>query len=84
MQTVTTGTDASVRGLAATDTELYVADTYGNRIVVYDAASMQPLRSWSVPSPGRIAVDTDSTLWVPSGISSGNLTIASMRRMTKW
>ncbi|RKT20538.1 hypothetical protein B0G69_3857 [Paraburkholderia sp. RAU2J] len=75
MQTVTTGTEASIRGLAATDTELYVADTYGNRIVVYDAASMQPLRSWSVPSPGRIAVDTDSTLWVLSGISSGTLTI---------
>ena len=46
-----------------------------NRIVVFDAESMQPLRSWNVTSPGRIAVDTDSTLWVMSGISSGTLTI---------
>ncbi|MGF6773964.1 hypothetical protein P3T18_006478 [Paraburkholderia sp. GAS199] len=70
-----TGTDASVRGLAATDSEVYVADTANSRILVYDANSMQRLRSWNVPSPGRLAVDTDSTLWVMSGVSSGNLSI---------
>ncbi|SDR43067.1 hypothetical protein SAMN05443245_5939 [Paraburkholderia fungorum] len=75
VETVATGNDAGIRGLAATDTELYVADTYGNQIVVFDANSMQRLRSWPVTSPGRIAVDTDSTLWVMSGVSSGNLTI---------
>ena len=72
VETVTTGIDASIRGLAATDSELYVADTYGNRIAVYDAQSMQPLRSWSVNSPGRIAIDTDATLWIFSGVLSGN------------
>jgi hypothetical protein len=75
VETVATGTDAGIRGMAATDTELYVADTYGNQIVVYDANTMQRLRSWNVTSPGRIAVDTDSTLWVMSGFSSGNLSI---------
>ena len=75
VDTVTTGTDAAIRGLAATDNELYLSDTYANRIVVLNANTMQPLRSWSVSSPGRIAIDTDSTLWVISGISSGNLTI---------
>ncbi|MCC8393845.1 hypothetical protein LJ656_14705 [Paraburkholderia sp. MMS20-SJTR3] len=75
VQTVAAGTDAGIRGLAATDTELYVADTYGNRIVVYDAQSMTPLRSWSVNSPGRIAIDTDATLWIISGVASGNLGI---------
>ena len=30
---------------------------------------MQRLRSWNVTSPGRIAVDTDSTLWVMSGVA---------------
>ncbi|MGF6298691.1 hypothetical protein OKW42_002021 [Paraburkholderia sp. WC7.3d] len=79
VQTVKTGTDASIRGLAATDSELYVADTYGNRIVVYDAQSMQPLRSWSVASPARIAIDTDSTLWIISGFGSGNLSIQHYR-----
>ena len=75
LNTVTTGTDAGIRGMAATDTELYVADTINSRILVFDAASMQRLRSWNVPSPGRIAIDTDSTLWVMSGVSSGNLSI---------
>jgi hypothetical protein len=75
LNAVTTGTDAGIRGMAATDTELYVADTYNSRIVVLDAASMRQLRSWDVPSPGRIALDTDSTLWVISGVSSGNLSI---------
>jgi hypothetical protein len=75
LDTVTTGTDAGIRGMAATDTELYVADTINSRILVFDAASMQRLRSWNVPSPGRIAIDTDSTLWVMSGVSSGNLSI---------
>jgi hypothetical protein len=67
---VTAGTDAGIRGLAATDTEVYVADTYGNRIVVLDAATMRPLRSWSVTSPGRIVIDTDTTLWVITGVAS--------------
>ncbi|TDV19472.1 hypothetical protein C7408_102217 [Paraburkholderia caballeronis] len=62
--------DAAVRGLAATDTELYVADTYDNQIVVYDAQTMRQLRSWTVPSPGRIAIDSDSTLWVVQGMQS--------------
>ncbi|WP_144113148.1 hypothetical protein [Paraburkholderia sp. BCC1886] len=75
VETVATGIDAAVRGLAATDTELYVADTYANRIVVLDANTMQPLRSWPVGSPGKIAVDTDSSLWVISGFSSGSLSI---------
>jgi hypothetical protein len=79
VNTVATGTDAGIRGLAATDNELYVADTYGNRIVVYDAQSMLPLRSWSVASPGRIAIDTDATLWVMSGFGTGNPSILHYR-----
>ncbi|WP_268991465.1 hypothetical protein [Paraburkholderia sp. MMS20-SJTN17] len=79
VETVTTGIDASIRGLAATDSELYVADTYGNRIVVYDAQTMQPLRSWSVVSPARIAIDTDSTLWVIGGFGTGSLSILHFR-----
>lgn len=67
---VATGTDAGVRGLAATDTEVYVADTYNNRIVVYDAETMRQLRSWSVPSPSRIVIDSDTTLWIISGFGS--------------
>jgi hypothetical protein len=67
---VPTGTDASIRGLAATDSEVYVANTYANQIVVLDANTMLQLRSWSVLSPGRIAVDTDGTLWVIQGLQA--------------
>lgn len=75
LDTVAAGTDAGIRGIAATDTDVYVSDTYRNRIAVFDAVSMRRLNAWDVNSPGPIAVDTDSTLWVISGISSGNLTI---------
>jgi hypothetical protein len=71
------GADAGIRGMAATDTELYVADTYGNQIVVFDAQTMQRLRSWSVPTPGGIAIDTDSTVWVIQGyLSSSGASVA--------
>lgn len=70
VSTVPTGTDAAIRGLAATETELYVSNTYANQIVVLDAVTMSPLRNWSVPSPGKLAVDTDGTLWVIQGFGS--------------
>jgi hypothetical protein len=59
-----TGTDAAIRGLAANEDELYVADTYRDQIIVFDAITMKRLRSWSVPSPSRIAIGSDDTLWV--------------------
>ncbi|TKC92478.1 hypothetical protein FAZ69_02030 [Trinickia terrae] len=65
---VPTGTDASIRGLAASATELYVANTYANQIEVDDANTMRRLRSWAVPSPGRILIDTDGTLWIIQGL----------------
>jgi hypothetical protein len=75
VQAVKAGVDAGIRGLAATDSEVYVADTYGNRIVVLDAQTMRQLRSWSVPAPGRIVIDTDTTLWVISGFDSSSASV---------
>ena len=68
--TAPAATDAAIRGIAASDTEVYVSDTFDNQIVVYDANTMRELRSWAVPSPGRIALDSDSTLWVITGMQS--------------
>ncbi|MGV2292818.1 hypothetical protein AAHK20_29205 [Trinickia sp. YCB016] len=65
---VPTGTDASIRGLAATATQLFVANTYANRIEVDDANTMRRITSWTAPSPGRIAIDTDGTLWIIQGL----------------
>ena len=69
---VPTGTDAAIRGLAATSTALYVANTYANQIQVFDANTMAPVSAWSVPSPGRIAIDTDGSLWVIQSLQSGS------------
>jgi hypothetical protein len=71
-----TGTDAAIRGLAATETELYVSNTYANQIAVLDATSMQPLRQWSVQSPGKLAIDTDGTVWVIQNFGSAMPTVA--------
>ena len=72
---VATGTDAGLRGLAATDTELYASDTYGNQIVVFDANTMRRLRSWNVAAPGRIAIDSDSSVWVMSGFGTASVSV---------
>jgi hypothetical protein len=76
VETVTTGIDAGIRGLAANDTTLYVSDQYANQVIAYDANTMQRLRSFNVTSPGRIAIDTDSTLWVITGALTGQYAIA--------
>jgi hypothetical protein len=75
VNSVATGTDAGIRGLSATDTELYASDTYGNQIVVFDAHSMRRLRSWSVAVPGRIAIDSDASIWVISGFGTGSANV---------
>lgn len=70
LNTVPNGTDAGIRGLAATSTALYVANTYANQIQVFDANTMAPVRSWSAPAPGDILVDTDGSLWVIQGLTT--------------
>jgi hypothetical protein len=67
--------DGAIRGLAATNTALYVSNTYANQIVVLDANTMATLTSWSVPAPGKIAVDTDGTLWVIQNFNSATASV---------
>ncbi|KAF3888143.1 MULTISPECIES: NHL repeat-containing protein [Nostocales] len=61
---VIVNTSSPVTGLAATDNEVYVSDRAGNRIVVYDANSMNQLRSFSFSRPGHIAIDQQKNLWI--------------------
>ncbi len=68
-----TTVDGAIRGLAATETELYVSNTSANQIMVFDATSMQLLRQWSAPSPGKLAIDTDGTVWVIQNFASANV-----------
>jgi hypothetical protein len=72
LNVVPTGTDAAIRGLAATSTALYVANTYANQIQVFDANTMAAVSSWGVPSPGRIAIDADGSLWIIQNLQSAS------------
>ena len=62
--TVTASADGP-RGLAATDTALYISDQAANLIKVYNPATMTSVSSFAFTRPGRIAVDpSDGTLWI--------------------
>ncbi|SAL10183.1 BceP [Caballeronia peredens] len=79
VDTVPTGTDAGIRGLAANESELFVADQYSNRIIVFDAGTMRRKRAFDVASSGRIgriALDTDGSLWVIAGASIAHYSAA--------
>lgn len=53
----------SLRGLVATETELFVSLRARGRILVYDAESMQPLRGFDLPRADRLALAPDGHLW---------------------
>ena len=58
------GTAEAIRGLWATESELYVAVRREGVVRVYDAETMAEKRSWRVPRPDRIVMDGHKTLWV--------------------
>ena len=55
-----------VQGLATYQQRLYVSDTANNQIKVYDLNNLtqQPILSWSVSQPGKLAFDLNGNLWV--------------------
>jgi hypothetical protein len=55
---------ARVRGLAATETELFVSSPLEGKVKVYDTQSMRPIRCWSVPRPDRLVLDRSGRVWV--------------------
>ncbi len=57
-------TQGAVTGLATRNNELYISDTAGNRLRVYDTDTMKELRSFTVANPGAIAVDKQGNLWI--------------------
>lgn len=53
-----------IRGIAADNSRLYVSDTPNNKIKVYDAQTMKPVKEWSVNQPDNLALDKTGSLWV--------------------
>src|SRR5215469_12273820 len=52
------------RGVAASRDTLVVADTAFDVIKVIDLETMQPIREFSAPKPGRVVIDPTGRLWV--------------------
>ena len=58
------GKPGAIRGLAATDTRLYVSDPFEDAIKIYDPETMQPLASWPLPHPDKLCLDKHGNTWV--------------------
>ncbi len=56
--------NSEVTGLATLGSELFVSDSAANKVRVYDADTMQELRSFNLAKPGNIAVDKTGNLWI--------------------
>lgn len=53
-----------IAGLAANDSQLFVADPYVNTIKVYDAETMKFITEWKVEQTGPLALDAAGGLWM--------------------
>ena len=58
------GTLETIRGLWATENELYVAVKREGVVRVYDTETMAEKRSWRAVRPDRIVMDAHKTLWI--------------------
>ncbi len=56
----------AVRGLAASASEVFVANRPGDRIEVYGAESLERRRQWAFPRPGPMCLDDEGRLWAVS------------------
>jgi len=61
---------ANITGVYATETELFVASDYDDKIRVYDANTMAYIREWTVKDPFQLFMDKQGMLWVASGFES--------------
>jgi sugar lactone lactonase YvrE len=64
MLIVSTKAGGDVTGLATVKGLLYASDNAANFIRVYDKRTMKEVRHFSVPRPGKIAIDKKGNLWV--------------------
>jgi len=65
LNTVTPTVYADIAGLAASETQLFVANPYAGEVNVYDIEKMTKAASWPVPRAGHMAYDpASSSLWI--------------------
>lgn len=54
----------SIRGLAASNGELFISCPHDGVVRVYDAETMKAVRSWKVERPDKVCLDPQGRLWV--------------------
>lgn len=54
----------AIAGMCADETRLYVADSSGGAVKVFDAQTMQPLAEWKVEGAGALAMDGQGVVWM--------------------
>ncbi len=62
------------RGVAATNEALFIADTAFDTVRVVNPETMERIREFPAPRPGRLAIDAEGNLWV---ICEGGKRVAS-------
>ena len=59
------GASAPVLGIAANSSYVWVSDNANNKVHIYNASTMAPVATWTIPAPGKMALDsTNNVLWV--------------------
>ncbi len=57
-------TDASLRGIWADESRVYVSDPYRHQVGVYDANTLLTAVSWPMERPDQMTMDAARTLWI--------------------
>ncbi|MGF6771228.1 hypothetical protein P3T18_003707 [Paraburkholderia sp. GAS199] len=65
--------DGAIRGLAADDSRLFVADPLDDRVRIFDAQTMQPAGDFVAHEPGRLTLAIDGSLWIIEGSRTGSV-----------
>ncbi len=64
-------TSAGLSGLCADANVVFASNPLKNQIEVFDAESMERLRSWSVDRPAQLALDSHGALWALQSATNG-------------
>lgn len=54
----------NISGLFATDSYVFASCPYDNKVRVYNAETMEFIRSWDMENPGRMFADSKGNLWI--------------------
>ncbi|MDR8047997.1 hypothetical protein KPB03_10880 [Burkholderia cenocepacia] len=72
--------DAQLDGMTANDTDLFVSNTFHNRIERYDPETLRRQAAWPAAEPGSLAIDWLRRLWAIIQTLTGTPTVVCFDR----